>query len=75
MLLLNAAVACVALALTSVKAGGPLLDKMIPEPSLLMNGNDNDDDDTTHGLSSRTQGESKGCVDARHSTAIFCFVG
>jgi drug/metabolite transporter (DMT)-like permease len=39
-LLLNAAVACVAL--TSVKVGGPLLDNMIPEPSLLMNANEHD---------------------------------
>lgn len=34
-LLINAAVSCVAL--MSVKTGGPVLDKMIPEPSLLMN--------------------------------------
>jgi hypothetical protein len=40
-LLLNAAVACVAL--ISVKTAGPLLDNMIPEPSLLtmMNVDDN----------------------------------
>jgi drug/metabolite transporter (DMT)-like permease len=43
-LLLNAAVACVAL--TSVRMGGSLLDQMIPDPSLL---SDDENDSTSNG--------------------------
>jgi drug/metabolite transporter (DMT)-like permease len=60
-LLLNAAVACVAL--MSVKMFGPVLDKMVPEPSLLTNVNDDDSEASISSVSSNGNN-----IDKSHSS-------